>query len=113
MNSSPEFPVQLKWSGAEKKIARRAYDSAFAKQCSAITENAMRMLAKSSPPYGVWELHDYLSRERRKVDRTYDYRYSALISVFGELLREGWLTIEDLAGLSPDKLRTIESWANL
>ena len=109
MNSATGFPVELKWSGEEKKVARKAYDLAFTRQCSAITEKAKRMLDKSSPPDGVWKLHDYLSREGRKVDRTYDYRYSVLISVFGQLLREGWLTTNDLEGLSPDKLKKIES----
>ena len=48
--------------------------------------------------------------ERKKVDQTYDYRYSVLISVLAELLRQGWLKRGDLAGLRPDKIELIESW---
>ena len=111
MKSPTAFEVDGVWSTAEKKAAHKAFDAAFLRQCTAVTEKAKRMLAASSPPYGVWKLHDYLSRERKKVDRRYDYRYSVLISVFAELLRDGWLTKSDLAGLSPDKIDQIERWA--
>ncbi|HEY6769729.1 MAG TPA: hypothetical protein VI386_33725 [Candidatus Sulfotelmatobacter sp.] len=111
MKSPTSFQVEAKWSHAEKKIARRAYQAAFLRQCTAITEKAKRMFELSSPPDGIWRLHDYLSRERRKVDLKYDYRYSVLISVFAQLLHEGWLKKEDLDGLDADKIEQIESWA--
>lgn len=111
MKSPTAFAVEAKWSQAERKIARKAYQAAFLRQCTIITERAKRMLASSSPPDGVWRLHDYLSRERRKVDMKYDYRYSVLISVFAQLLREGWLKKDDLAGLDAEKIEQIEYWA--
>jgi hypothetical protein len=111
MKSPMAFRIESTWSGAEKKIARKAFDRAFERQCATITEKAQQMLATTSPPHGIWQVHDYLSRERKKVDQTYDYRYSVLISVFAQLLRQGWLKKTDLAGLPPDKIELIESWA--
>lgn len=111
MKSPTAFRVEANWSAAERKIARRAYQAAFLRQCTAITEKAKRMFDSSSPPYGIWRLHDYLSRERRKVDLKYDYRYSVLISVFAQLLSEGWLKKDDLDGLDTEKIEQIESWA--
>jgi hypothetical protein len=70
MKSPTAFPVEAKWSPGEKKIARKAFDAAFYQQCAAITERARQMLASSELPYGVWKLHDYLSRERRQVDQS-------------------------------------------
>jgi hypothetical protein len=64
------------------------------------------------PPSVIWDLHDYLSRERKAVDNTFDYRYSVLLDVFGTFLREGWLKEEDLAGLSEEKIEKIKHWAN-
>ena len=110
MKSPMAVRIETTWSEAEKKIARKAFDRAFERQCDTITEEAKRMLAASSPPHGIWQVHDYLSRERKKVDQTYDYRYSVLISVLAELLRQGWLKRGDLAGLRPDKIESIESW---
>jgi len=111
MKSPTAFRVEAKWSATEKKIARKAYEAAFLRQCTAITAKAKKMFDSSSPPDGIWRLHDYLSRERRKVDLKYDYRYSVLISVFAQLLSEGWLKKEDLEGLAADKIEQIEHWA--
>ena len=102
MKSPMAVRIETTWSEAEKKIARKAFDRAFERQCTTITEKAKRMLATSSPPHGIWQVHDYLSRERKKVGQTYDYRYSVLISVFAELLRQGWLKRADLAGHTND-----------
>ena len=110
MKSPTAFRIETAWTEAEKKAARRAFDLAFNRQCATITAKAKQMLATAPPPRGVWEVHDYLSRERRKVDQTYDYRYSVLISVFAGLVRQGWLTKEDLAGLGRDKIAMIEEW---
>lgn len=55
-----------------------------------------------------WELHDYLSEQRRMVDTKYDYRYSVLISLFGRLVAERWLSLDDLAGLTDEKIQLIE-----
>jgi len=43
--------------------------------------------------------------------KKYDYRYSVLIGVFARLLYEGWLSEQDLAGLSPEKLELIRRGA--
>lgn len=43
----------------------------------------------------------------------YDYRYSVLVTVFAGLLREGWITEEDLKGLAAEKIekiKAISSW---
>ena len=82
MKSPMAVRIETTWSEAEKKIARKAFDRAFERPCDTITEEAKRMLATPSPPHGIWQVHDYLSRERKKVDQTYDYRYSVLISRF-------------------------------
>jgi hypothetical protein len=110
MKSPMAVRIQTTWSDTEKKIARKAYDRAFERQCATITEKAKQMLAAASPPRGIWEVHDYLSSERKRVDETYDYRYSVLISVLANLLRQGWLTKADLAGLRPDKIQLIVDW---
>jgi len=52
----------------------------------------------------IWNFNDFLTQERRRIDEKYDYRYSFLIFVFARLIREGWLTEDELAGLSEDKL---------
>jgi hypothetical protein len=99
------------WSPAEKKIARKAFDQALTRQCGAIAAKAKTMMMAASTPQDLWEIHDYLSEQRRIVDQSYDYRYSVLLTVFASLLSKGWLTLADLAGLHEDKLKKIDELA--
>jgi hypothetical protein len=107
MKSPTAFKVEATWSPAERKIARRAFRAAYLRQCATITETAKRMLGSPLPPEEIWQLHDYLSGERRNMDQRYDFRYSVLISVFARLLREGWMKMRDLEGLDADKIQQI------
>jgi hypothetical protein len=59
----------------------------------------------------LWELERHLTQLRKEIDRTYEYRYSTLILVFADLVREGKLDPEDLYSLSEDKLRYIRRHA--
>jgi Photoprotection regulator fluorescence recovery protein len=95
------------WSPTEKKIARAAFDKASEKEHAAILREVHSMLNASNDPRVVWRIHDYLSERRREHDQKFDYRYSELIFVFARLIREGWLTEEDLAGLAQEKLEKI------
>jgi predicted transcriptional regulator len=63
-------------------------------------------LGINDPP-GLWRLLEYLTKIREEIDKKYDYRYSVLPFVFARLVQEGWITQEDLAGLSDEKLTEI------
>jgi hypothetical protein len=99
---------EVRWSAAEKKIARRAFDKAYQRQCAAILANAKKMLATASVSSDLWKIHDYLSVQRHTTDKTYDYRYSVLFNVFARLLKEKWLNIAELAGLEESKIEKIQ-----
>jgi hypothetical protein len=45
------------------------------------------------------------------IDQKYDYRYSVLILVFAQLLKQGWIEFSDLEGLNEDKIDKIKSIA--
>ena len=113
MRSARWFTEDLPWSAVEKKTARRAFDQANQRMCGDIAAQLKKMAARSSSPSDLWQIHDYLSEQRITVDETFDYRYSVLLSVFGHLLCEGWLTEADLAGLRQDKIDKIKQWATL
>jgi len=106
-----------KWSRTEKAVARRAFDTAYQRECAAILAKLKEMAAAARGPEDIWRLHDLLSKRRRDIDRRYDYRYSVLIRVLGGMLAEGWIEASDLAGLSKDKTevikRTADFWARI
>jgi hypothetical protein len=103
-----ECERDVRWSDVEKKVARRAFDLALERECKPIAAQVTKRVAKNSSPIMLWELHDYLSEQRRMVDTKYDYRYSVLISLFGRLVAERWLSLDDLAGLTDEKIQLIE-----
>ncbi|MHB0985833.1 MAG: hypothetical protein ACYC05_09615 [Sulfuricella sp.] len=102
----------FKWSEAEKKVARRAFDAALKNECAALMKRLKRLATKAETPDDIWVIHDFLTEQRRTIDGKYDYRYSQLIVVFGRLRREGWIDDKDLEGLSEEKLDAIRQIAS-
>jgi len=101
----------LKWSSAEKVIARKAFEHALQQDLGAIIRQAKKMAARIEQPSDLWELERYLTERRKEIDRQYDYRYSVLLNVFADLIQKGRLREQDLQGLSEEKLRHIRQMA--
>jgi hypothetical protein len=119
MASLPRSEVQnhdttmrdLKWSPAEKAIARKAFERALQQDLEAVIREAKKMAEKIEQPSDVWELERYLTQRRKEIDCQYDYRYSVLTVVFASLIRKGRLREEDLQGLAEEKLGHIRQMA--
>ena len=103
----------LKWSTAEKAVARRAFESALRQEFEAVIREAKLRAAKVEQADELWELERYLTQRRAEIDRLYDFRYSVLPVVFGRLIHDGRLGEEDLHGLGEDKLALIRSCRKL
>ena len=99
--------IETQWTKREKDIARKAFDAAYERECKAISQNVRKMALGINDPPGLWRLLEYLAKIREEIDEKYDYRYSVLPFVFARLVQEGWITQEDLAGLSDEKLTEI------
>jgi hypothetical protein len=99
---------QLKWSPGEKGVARKVFDQALQRELEAITQEVKRRARDIKVASELWELEDYLSESRKKINDKYDYRYSTLPIVFGQLLREGRISIDELRGLGDDKVGYIQ-----
>jgi Photoprotection regulator fluorescence recovery protein len=97
------------WSKTEKAVARQAFDAALSREFAALADEVRKRANSIADPGDIWELHDFLSRQRKMIDEKYDYRYSQLVFVFAQLIREDWLTEAELAGLDEDKLARIRS----
>jgi len=108
-----EMIRHLKWSHAEKQIARKAFELALDREFRNVIRRAKDMAGKIEQPTDLWDLEHYLTESRKRIDRTYDYRYSVLTHVFGRLIREGRLNEKELQGLGEDKLESIRSYAKL
>jgi len=100
----------VKWSPSEKKIARRAFDTALESALAKVMAEFKRKANAASTPSEMWEIEDYLRQQRREIDELFDYRYSQLPLVFACLIREAHLDENLLAGLSEEKLEIIRSF---
>ncbi len=98
----------MKWSAQEKKVARAAFEKAYKTEMQQIQEAVYKRAKNFTQENDVWRLHDYLTKKQREIDEKYDYRYSVLIFVLARLLREGFISEEDLEGLSQEKLTKIK-----
>lgn len=60
----------------------------------------------------LWEIHSFLTSSLEGINRKYDYRYSRIIQLFGELLAEGNISESDLDVFSADKVEQIRRIAH-
>ena len=101
------------WTTSEKKIARRVFERALGAELAEVMNTFKTMAASAALPDDMWSAAAFLANARRSIDRKYDYRYSQLLLVFGQLLREGRITEEELSGLADDKVQAITRVATL
>ena len=104
---------EFKWSANEKKIARTAFDTAFRTEMTYLKFELVNMVSEDMSNKEVWKLEDFLSEKREEIDFKYDYRYSQLIRVFGNLVGEGILSLKDLDGLSDEKIEAIKIFSGV
>jgi hypothetical protein len=102
---------EFEWSPREKKIARQAFESALHRELESVTTETKKRAERIREPHDLWNLERYLTESRKQIDQRFDYRYSVLIFVFGNLIRLGRLSEQELLGLSEDKLDAIRRLA--
>jgi hypothetical protein len=102
----------LKWSPAEKVLARRTFDRALKLELQELVREAKEMAARVEDASELWNLEHWLTQRRLDIERKYDYRYSVLPFVFASLLKEGRIREQDLLGLDLAKVELIRSLAS-
>ncbi len=101
------------WSPEEKKIAHRAFDAALQREIAAVLAELKERAASAAGADDIWSIEQFLVTRRREIDAKYDFRYSQLTMVFGRLMRDGWLSEQDLVGISETKLSSIRFLATM
>ena len=101
----------MNWSKTEKIIARKIFELARQRDYERLIKKINNKTINS--PEDIWELRELLNEEVKEFDEKYDYRYSLLLGIFMRLLSEDLLKIEDLNGLSNEKIETIKQVVKL
>ncbi|PAX59935.1 hypothetical protein [Brunnivagina elsteri] len=99
--------IDTEWSKIEQEVAKEAFDRAYKREIKSLMALVQEKAGAIAQLDDMWSLHDFLSAKRHDIDGKYDYRYSFLIFVFARLVKEEWLDINELQGLTKEKLAKI------
>lgn len=93
------------WTKAEKQIAKKVFNLAKSRAYQDLIDTINSKTINSQNQ--IWELRDLLNKKAKEFDNKFDYRYSQLLMLFMRYINEGLLRIEELEGLSEDKIYII------
>lgn len=94
---------ELQWSEQDKQLTHEALQKAYTRETEALIQEITQKATQITDINDVWSLHDYLSTKRYDIDGKYDDRDSTPIFALAQLIKQGWLSIDELADLSSDK----------
>jgi Photoprotection regulator fluorescence recovery protein len=97
----------IEWSKTEEKVAQSAFCKAYDREIKSLIGEVRAKAGNVMLVEDIWHLHDYLSAKRHDIDGKYDYDYPRLIFVFAQLVKEGWLSLNELDGLDKEKLSKV------
>ena len=95
------------WSSTEEAIAREAFRVSYAREVESMMAEVKRQASEASDPEALWQLNDFLSARRHYLDGKYDFHPESLVFTLAQLVKESWLSIGELDGLSADKISKI------
>lgn len=100
---------KIQWSEAEDQIAKQAFQTAYLRETSTLITNVRDRASSITELEDLWYLHDLLSTKRYEIDGKYEYNSSTAVFDFAKLIKEGWLSLDDLKGLNSEILSKISA----
>ena len=100
---------KIQLSETEQNIAKQALQTAYQRETSALIANVRDRAATISELEDLWNLHDLLSTKRYEIDGKYEFDPATFVFDFASLVKESWVSLEDLQGLSPEILSKISA----
>jgi|APDOM4702015248_1054824.scaffolds.fasta_scaffold319113_2 hypothetical protein len=101
------------WTQEEQKVAETAFKTAYEREVAALLQEVRTRADSVTALDEAWSLHDFLSARRFEIDGKYDFNYSELLFVFARLVKDGWLSIQELESLEPTKISKISALARM
>ena len=100
-------------SVTEEKIAQQALQKAHEREIYALINNVRDRANSLNEIEDLWDLHDLLSTKRYEIDGKYAYNSSSIVFDLANLVKEKWLTFEDLQDLPSEMLSKISALARM
>ena len=99
------------WTELEQCIARTAFDQAHGRALSSLISEVQLQAALLDSADALWQLHDYLSIQRHRIEGRFDFRPQAILFLFASLVQDKLLDLSELEGLADGKLAKIRAMA--
>lgn len=97
----------LHWSPKEKATARRVFDRALHEELDATIREAKQRAERIVRPDELWALERHLTQRRKEIEAKYEFKYSSVLLLLAQLVRESRISLDELHGLSEDKLKCV------
>jgi len=97
------------WTVTEREIAQEMFNRAYKREIEALLKDVREKASSIANLDELWQLHDHLSARRHEIEGKYEYDYTSLLFVFAELIRDGWLHLDELKQLDTGKLAKISA----
>lgn len=97
------------WSQTEEAIAREAFDHAYERAIAQLVATIRARANTLDSAETVWQLHDFLSIERHTIEGRFDFRLEGILFAFASMVKDQLLQLEELEGLSADKLAKVSA----
>jgi hypothetical protein len=101
----------LGWTEQERRIARIAFDAAYARALQSLIHDVQLHAAVMDSAGALWQLHDFLSIQRHRLEGRFDFRPQPILFLFASLVKDQLLDLTELAGLDDGKLAKIRAMA--
>ncbi|MFZ0407813.1 MAG: hypothetical protein WAM11_06860 [Cyanobium sp.] len=101
------------WTIEEQAVAQAVFDRAMVRDVESLISDLRNRSANLASPADVWQLHDFLSIRRHEIEGRFDFRLAGLLFVFASFVKDGLVSLEELEGLSADKLAKVVAMSRM
>ncbi|MEL4895861.1 hypothetical protein [Crocosphaera sp. Alani8] len=97
----------------DQKIAQEALRKAYTRETQALIAEINQKASQITDINAIWALSDYLNSQRYNIEGKYDCRESTSVFVLAQLVKEKWLTIDELSDLTPSTRAKVAALAKM
>ena len=100
---------KIQLSETDTNIAQQAFQTAYRRETAALIANVRDRSATINELEDLWNLHDLLSSKRYEIDGKYEFNPATFVFDCASLVKQKWISLDDLKGLSPEVLSKISA----
>jgi hypothetical protein len=99
------------WTDHELAVAREVFERAHGRAVQTLIAAVQSQADQLDSVEALWQLHDFLSIQRHRIEGNFDFRLEGILFVFAGLVKDGLLEPAELQDLDDDKRGKIMAMA--